>query len=200
MSEQGGTTVGRPDVTPSWQDLLTERLGDAYDVHQIIDAIEGSGETDMDAREVLDMMASDPVLRSAIAFADSVAILQIVGNERDEGWVVDDERSGPIGASVGVTWRYDAAHDWEPDYDPTKPNAELRSLAPTGRNLEAHGFSIFGVEDEAFQVRRYIDWAGLYAQLGLGLNWRIPVNEVPVLRRPDAGASDTTGDNASPPT
>jgi hypothetical protein len=28
-------------------------------------------------------------------------------------------------------------------------------------------------------VRRYIDWAGLFAQLGLTLNWRTPVASEP---------------------
>lgn len=187
MSDPERNTVTRPEETPDWEALLKQVHGDTDETFHIINAIKGSGESDMDARQVLERMADEPELRSAIAYADSVALLQIVGNERDDGWLVDDERSGRIGAaSVGVAWRYRAAHNWEPDYDPTKPNAELRSLAPTGRDLEAHGFSIFGVEGETFQVSRYIDWAGLYAQLGLALNWRIPVNEVPVLRR-DAG-------------
>jgi hypothetical protein len=205
MSDFERTTRPRPDETPDWEALLKELRGDTDETYHIINAINGSGETDMDARQVLERMANDPGLRSDIAYADSVAMLQIVGSKRGPGWVVDDERSGRIGvASVGVAWLYQAAHDWEPDYDPTKPNAELRALPPTGRDLEAHGFSIFGVENEAFTVRRHVDWAGLYAQLGIGLNWRVPVDETPVLRRPaaapDAGASEPAGEDASPPT
>jgi topoisomerase IA-like protein len=41
------------------------------------------------------------------------------------------------------------------------------------------GFSLFVVEDGEFRVRRYIDWIGLYAQLGLGVNWRVPIDTVP---------------------
>jgi hypothetical protein len=32
-----------------------------------------------------------------------------------------------------------------------------------------------GVEDEAFRLRRYIGWAGLYTQFGLSLNWHTPL-------------------------
>ena len=80
------------------------------------------------------MMEEDTDLRSAITYADSVAVLQVLGNERDDGWVVDEERSGAIGsASVGVTWRYRMTHDWEPKFDPTEPQAELRgSRRPAG--------------------------------------------------------------------
>jgi hypothetical protein len=201
MSEPERTTAKRDD-TQDWEALLKKRRGATDETSHIIDAIKGSP---VNAREVLERMVGEPDLRSDIAYADSVAMLQIVGKERDGGgWSVADERSGAIGvASVGVAWRFQATHDWEPDYDPTKPNVELRALPPTGRNLEAHGFSIFGVDHEGFKVSRYVDWAGLYVQLGIGLNWRLPVDETPVLRRPaaepDPGASDTTGDNASPP-
>jgi hypothetical protein len=187
MSEQERNTVKRPDETPTWEDLLRARVPDGHDVEWILDAIRESEAPNLDAAgEVLRMMAEDTDLRSAIAYADSVAVLQVLGNERDAGWVVDEERSGTIGdrGSVGVTWTYQAVHDWEQDFDPTKPQPELRGLPPTGRALEANGFSIFGVDDIGFTVRRYVDWAGLYTQLGIGLNWRFPVDEVPVLRRP----------------
>jgi hypothetical protein len=36
-----------------------------------------------------------------------------------------------------------------------------------------------GVEEDRFRVRRYVDWAGLFAQLGLTLNWRTPVTPEP---------------------
>jgi hypothetical protein len=187
MSEQERNTVTRPDDESTWEDLLRARVPDGHDVDWILDAIRGSDEPNIDAAgEVLRMMEEDTDLRSAITYADSVAVLQVLGNERDDGWVVDEERSGAIGsASVGVTWRYRMTHDWEPKFDPTKPQAELRGLPPTGRPLEANGFSIFGVDEKAgFTVRRYVDWAGLYTQLGIGLNWRFPIDEAPVLRRP----------------
>jgi hypothetical protein len=34
---------------------------------------------------------------------------------------------------------------------------------------------VFTVADTKLDVRRYIDWAGLYAQLGLVVNWRVPI-------------------------
>jgi hypothetical protein len=186
MSEQERNTVKRPDETPTWEDLLRARVPDGHDVDWILGAIRGSDEPNLDAaREVLRMMAEDTDLRSAVAYADAVAVLQDLGSERDDGWAVDEARSGTIGsASVGVTWRYRMAHDWEQDFDYTKPQPELRGLPPTGRSLEANGFSLFGVDDTGFTIRRYVDWAGLYTQLGLGLNWRFPIDEAPVLRRP----------------
>jgi hypothetical protein len=157
MSEQERNTVKRPDETPTWEDLLRARVPDGHDVDWILGAIRGSDEPNLDAaREVLRMMAEDTDLRSAVAYADAVAVLQDLGSERDDGWAVDY----------------------------TKPQPELRGLPPTGRPLEANGFSLFGVDDTGFTIGRYVDWAGLYTQLGLGLNWRFPIDEAPVLRRP----------------
>ena len=66
-----------------------------------------------------------------------------------------------------------------------KVQALFRGETLRGLLLTTYGFSIFGVDEKVgFTVRRYVDWAGLYTQLGIGLNWRFPVDEAPVLRRP----------------
>lgn len=89
---------------------------------------------------------------------------------RTEGWVPDRERSGPIGEqSVGTEWSWTGVHD-----DEGRASA-FNGITATGREVTVRGFTLMGVEDRQFKLRRYVDWAGLFAQLGLTLNWRVPV-------------------------
>jgi hypothetical protein len=168
-----------PELTP-WQELLRSRLDvGAEDLAGIVAAIEHKegDEGGPDPQELVTRMGRDTAVRDAIAYADSVVVLQVLGSERASGWTVDPDRSGPLGAgSVGVEWVYEAFHNREPSYVVTDPKAPFLGMPPTDNPVEAHGFSIFGVEGGVFTVRRYIDWAGLYGQLGLTLNWRVPVD------------------------
>jgi hypothetical protein len=129
----------------------------------------------------------DQVLLLAVAEADTAPMLRQWFSERgivraESGWEHDPERTGRIGESaVGVEWRWTGVHDdggEQGDDDPSPPS--FNSLPPSGNEVTVHGFSLFGVEldergEEAALVRRYVDWAGLFAQLGLTLNWRTPV-------------------------
>jgi hypothetical protein len=115
-----------------------------------------------------------------LARADTRPILvswfRQMGIERREGgWSHDPERTGPIGPSaVGVEWNWVGKHD-----ENDKEGRTFNDIAPSGRNVTVHGFTLMGAEDGRFMVRRYIDWAGLFAQLGLSLNWRTPVASEP---------------------
>ena len=98
--------------------------------------------------------------------------LDVDGNGR--GWQVDRERSGAIGPNaVGVEWTWRGVHD-----DVNRVGA-FNGVAASGREVLVHGFTLMGVEEGGFRLRRYIDWAGLWAQLGLTLNWRTPVSPEP---------------------
>ncbi len=67
--------------------------------------------------------------------------------------------------------------------DANRDPGAFNGIPASGRGVTVHGFSLLGVEDERLVVRRYVDWAGLFAQLGLTLNWRTPVS-------PDAVPAD----------
>jgi hypothetical protein len=53
-------------------------------------------------------------------------------------------------------------------------------LAPKDAVLEVHGITLVqdgGTGDHLF--RRYVDWVGVYDQLGLAVSARLPVSELP---------------------
>jgi hypothetical protein len=130
----------------------------------------------------------DQVFLLAIAEADTAPMLRQWFSERgivraESGWEHDPHRTGRIGESaVGVEWRWTGVHDDGGDQDddggPTFPS--FNSLPPSGNEVTVHGFTLFGIEldhrgEPLAAVRRYVDWAGVFAQLGLTLNWRTPV-------------------------
>ena len=91
-------------------------------------------------------------------------------NRRRDAWLPDRERSGPIGDhSVGTEWSWTGVHD-----DEGCANA-FQGIPGTGRAVTVRGFTLMGVEEGQFKVRHYVDWAGVFAQLGLTLNWQVPV-------------------------
>jgi hypothetical protein len=129
----------------------------------------------------------DQVFLLAVAEADTAPMLREWFSERgvvraDSGWEHDPERTGRIGESaVGVEWRWHGRHDdGESQGGPGAKVPSFNSIPPSGNDVTVHGFTLFGVEmDDAGErramVRRYVDWAGVFAQLGLTLNWRTPV-------------------------
>ncbi len=118
---------------------------------------------------VLEQLRADTDLMVAYARADTLPFLQEWFTEVEPGWQVDLERSGPLGpASAGIEWSFHGVHDRE---------STLNGLAASFRPVDVRGFSILGVERDRFQVRRYVDWAGLFAQLHLSLNWRLPLSK-----------------------
>ena len=125
--------------------------------------------------DLLAHLRDDVELTVALARADTrphlVAWFSEMGIERreDGGWSHDPERTGPIGPNaVGVEWRWVGKHD-------DKRERSFNAVAPSDREVTVRGFTLMGAEDGRFRVRRYIDGAGLFAQLGLSLNWRTPV-------------------------
>ena len=85
-----------------------------------------------------------------------------------EGFVV--EFSSPLdepGRSV-VQWRYEGR----------TPDDGFLGLGVPDTALAVHGVSLLDLRGEEPQFQRYIDWMGVYTQLGLSLSWRQPI-EVP---------------------
>jgi len=123
------------------------------------------------------LLRDDLELQLALARADTRPhLLDWFGRQdvaRSDGWQAERARSGPIGAqSVGTEWTWTGVHRGRPG----EPTRSFNETAPSGREVVVSGFTIMSVDDNgAFQVRRYVDWAGVFTQLGLTLNWRTPV-------------------------
>ena len=72
--------------------------------------------------------------------------------------------------AVGVAWTYDGQHT---------VNGAFNGLPPTGRHVLVRGFTVVGIRENQLRFWRYIDWIDLYTQLGLTINWRVPVGPPP---------------------
>jgi hypothetical protein len=112
----------------------------------------------------------------ATVASDAVWTLEQWFSVRGEGLKFTEGRSGPVGdRDAGAEWEYEGIHD--------KAGA-LRGLPATGRPVAVHGLTVVGTgigEDgrEVVLLTRHIDWVGLYAQLGLTINWRVPLDPEP---------------------
>ena len=92
------------------------------------------------------------------------------------------DRSPQVNASstsrnkTGSEWSFAGAHTVD---------GAFNGLAASGKDVVVRGYTIMSAEpvDKGdgtdFKVRRYVDWAGLYGQLGLSINWRVPVAAPP---------------------
>lgn len=121
-------------------------------------------------KELVDALRNDLELQVAVARADTRPMLRAWFSDKGE-WRHEPERSGPVGpASVGTEWVFEGVHERD---------GAFNGLHATGRRVEIRGFTIMSAQPtdqgDAFKVRRYVDWAGLYGQLGLTVNWRVPV-------------------------
>ena len=90
-----------------------------------------------------------------------------------EDLAVHLERSDAPAAAVAVPWVYRCRHV-----------GIFQRLFPTNRELEMHGVTFVDFEpkepkDEQGSpvFHRYIDWLGVLNQLGITVNWRVPVDE-----------------------
>jgi hypothetical protein len=121
-----------------------------------------------DADELIGSLRGELEYPVAIVRADVVPRLQRwFTPTTGDGWQHEPARSGAIGdASVGVEWSYQGKHD---------KDRVFNGVRATGAQVVVRGFTLVGAEDGALRLRRYIDWAGLFGQLGLSVNWRIPV-------------------------
>jgi len=124
-------------------------------------------------RELMAALRDDPGFGQAVVECDTVDRLGPMFSDDRGEWTAESERSGALGdASFGVAWTFATLHD--------KPDA-FNHLPATNRPVTVRGFTILGVDvdadsgDEKVKVRRYVDWAGVFGQLGLTLNWRVPL-------------------------
>jgi hypothetical protein len=149
-----------PETPMSFADRYNQRSG--TDEGELIFEQIQSG-----APDLIDRMRNDFRVLDAVAFADMMVSLQQWFSDRAPIWVTDDQTSGPAGpGAAGAEWTYGGTHDRDGTFN---------GLPATGRDVEVHGYSVFTVGRAELDVRRYIDWAGLYAQLGLIVNWRVPI-------------------------
>lgn len=67
---------------------------------------------------------------------------------------------------VAVPWTYYCRH-----------TGDFHGLFRTGRELTIEGVTLVDYRDGQTLLHRYVDWAGVIAQLGLEVSGRIPVTE-----------------------
>ncbi len=138
------------------------------DVGALLDVL-GDSPTDDD----LELLRSDDRLWIPIARID-VRPWLVSWFTATADWQIERDLSGPITgtSSVGVAWSYGGVHDVAEAFN---------GLPATGREVVVRGDTVMGMDryDCRFRLWRYVDWAGLYAQLGLALNWRVPVSNTP---------------------
>jgi hypothetical protein len=122
-----------------------------------------------DPHQLMDVLREDQEFGVALVECDTVDSLAKLFSENPGEWSSEAERSGPLGdVSFGVAWTFQIRHD--------RPRA-FNGLPATNRKVTVRGFTIiaFDAESGRLKVRRYVDWAAVFAQLGLTLNWRVPV-------------------------
>jgi hypothetical protein len=158
-----------PQILPPWQDELTpEQLAQ-------FEALQGQ------PTELMEVLRNDLDFLVAVARADTRPHLvhwfsEIGFHRREEkAWNHDPERTGPIGPlAAGVEW------SWRGKHDDDGIDGAFNGIGASDREVIVRGMSLMSVEkddsdQDQFRVRRYVDWAGVFAQLGLTLNWRTPV-------------------------
>jgi len=92
--------------------------------------------------------------------------------------VVEDLRGEEMLTNGNVTvvpWVYRCRHV-----------GDFNGLFPTQRELQIDGVTIVDDRGGETLLRRYIDWGGVIAQLGLDVSWRLPVTEDEYRRAPDS--------------
>jgi hypothetical protein len=93
---------------------------------------------------------------------------------RTEGWMAQpsfvaspDPQAAAPRAPAAVEWRWHGRHD---------KNYAFNNTLATGKEIVVRGCTVMAFnEKDVLKVRRYIDWAGLLTQIGIGVNWRVPV-------------------------
>ena len=159
---------------PSNFDQAMEELGGQRDRFQRLHQAD-------DHSSLVEEMRGDTDFALAVVRADCITYLR-KWFTRTDGWKTLDERSGASGRTgVAVEWTYAGVHDGAADFN---------GLSPTGRPVVVRGVTMAGLEKGRMVLCRYVDWAGVFAQLGLTLNWRVPVSSTPVAT---AGGPDTAG-------
>lgn len=133
------------------------------------DALGRYAELAADWSALLAVLRDDPDFGLRVVEADAVAVL-VQWFRPGEGWARDPDRWGVLGENAyGVAWAFDGVHD---------EDRVFNGLPASGRRVSVVGFTVIGpdpVGGPRAVIRRYVDWAGVFGQLGLTLNWRLPV-------------------------
>jgi hypothetical protein len=126
-------------------------------------------ELEADWSALLETLTGDLEFGRKVVEADSVAQLSRWFTAAG-GWRAEEDRWGLLGENAfGVAWQWDGIHD--------VPFA-FNGLPASDRPVTVLGFTLMGPDplgSGRVLIRRYVDWAGVFGQLGLPLNWRIPV-------------------------
>ena len=67
---------------------------------------------------------------------------------------------------TAVPWSYQCRH-----------TGDFYGVFPTGRNLEIQGVTFVDNRSGRTLLHRYVDWAGVFAQLGMSVSGRVSVTE-----------------------
>ena len=139
------------------RDEALEDLGDLRDAYEALEE---------DPEGLFGALRESVDLQVAMARADIRPHLRAWFTETVD-WQNDPQTSGVVGpGAAGVEWMWQGVHD---------KDGTFNGLSPSGREIVVRGFTLIGIEEGRLVLRRYIDWAGLYEQLGLALSWRLPL-------------------------
>ena len=162
-------TQGLPD-----EDLLRDKARD--DLASISVPVPGAGDVSfvsLPPAEQMRWLIDRREIAERVVRFDVESHLTAWFSEREWRWV-----SGMLGREgdaprIATEWEYVGTHD--------TPDESFNGLRPTGAEITARGVTVIflGPKEadgpEVLRFQRYVDWAGLFAQLGLTLNWRVPV-------------------------
>lgn len=94
------------------------------------------------------------------------ADLEVDGGAFALGPPFDSQDEAGHDGVVAVPWRYECRHV-----------GNFRNLFPTGRSLTIHGVTFVDGRGDEPVFHRYVDWAGVFTQLGLTVSGRVLVDE-----------------------
>jgi hypothetical protein len=129
-----------------------------------------------DPRMTITRLRDDEELATNLARIDVIHYLEQWFEPVGSAW----QRSGSfIGRSadgpLATEWTFEGRH----------VNESFNGIRATGQYVTVRGVTIAEpdphptVGTPGVRVKRYVDWAGLFAQLGLTLNWRVPLPTEP---------------------
>ncbi|HMG43543.1 MAG TPA: hypothetical protein VK611_19590 [Acidimicrobiales bacterium] len=152
----------RPVLSPGCRERLGDDRADRFD--RLMDPDTG------DPGRLMAEVRDDPDLGVALVECDTVDQLAPLFSDAPGTWSSEAEQSGPLGeASFGVAWTFETTHD--------DTHGRFNGIPPTGRSVVVQGYTVVGFSPVrgTLVVRRWVDWTAVLAQLGLTVNWRIPV-------------------------
>jgi len=134
-------------------------------------------------------MADNETFQQALALVqeDVVAGIGEIFEPRAEGGAAfapgppfDGDVEVQSDSVVAVPWKYECRHVGEVyddgDEHERAPNL-FAGLFPTGKALTIHGVTFVDRSGTEPRFYRYVDWAGVYSQLGLTVSRRVLLND-----------------------